>query len=289
MQGYVYAAWRARAYIAEMLGDETGAARCLGRAVDLRAAFEAAFWMEDQGCYAVALDADKRQVDSVTSNIGHLLWTGIASPQHAGELAERLVSPQLESGWGVRTLSSEMGAYNPMSYHNGSVWPHDTAIAIAGLARYGLVAHAEAIAASLVAASSAFAGRLPELFCGFARSDFSSPVADPPQAWASAAPVSVVRSLLGFEPDIPNGVVRVASAPSTLLGSVHITDLPSRRSASDVRDGERLGFAAGSAGRRPCRSRSGAVQRSLSVGARRRSGTRRDLRRPSRTRRTVAS
>jgi len=120
VQGYVYAAWRARADIAEHLGDEATAERCNGKADKLKAAFNERFYVESTGCFALALDGSKRQVDSITSNIGHLLWTGIVEDDHAVAIAEHLVSPELFTGWGVRTLSSAMAAYNPMSYHNGS-------------------------------------------------------------------------------------------------------------------------------------------------------------------------
>ena len=154
-----------------------------------------AFWLPEQGWYAVALDARKRPVDAFTSNVGHCLWTGIATDEHAAVIVERLAGEQMDSGFGLRTLASTMGAYNPMSYHNGSVWPHDTAIAVAGLLRYrhvpGAVALAQRLASGLLDAAESFGGRLPELFCGFPRSQFRSPVPYPtscsPQAWASAA------------------------------------------------------------------------------------------------------
>ena len=141
------------------------------RADALRAKFLEAFWLPEQGWYAVALDGRKRPVDALTSNVGHCLWTGIATDEHAAVIVERLAGEQMDSGFGLRTLASTMGAYNPMSYHNGSVWPHDTAIAVAGLLRYrhvpGAVALAQRLASGLLDAAESFGGRLPELFCGF--------------------------------------------------------------------------------------------------------------------------
>jgi glycogen debranching enzyme len=229
VQGYVYAAWRARADIAEHLGDEATAERCNGKADKLKAAFNERFYVESTGCFALALDGSKRQVDSITSNIGHLLWTGIVEDDHAVAIAEHLVSPELFTGWGVRTLSSAMAAYNPMSYHNGSVWPHDTAICIAGLLRYGFVDEAAKIGLGLVAAAESFGGRLPELFCGFSRDEFAAPVAYPaacsPQAWAAASLISLVRSFVGIDPHSPRGVIRLQPSVPDLLDKLTIRGL----------------------------------------------------------------
>jgi glycogen debranching enzyme len=226
VQGYTYAAWRARAEIATHLGDDETADRCEANARALKQAFNERFYLSDSGCFALALDGEKRQVDAVTSNIGHLLWTGIVDDGHAGKVAELLVSPELFSGWGIRTLSSAMAAYNPMSYHNGSVWPHDTAIGIAGLTRYGFCDEAATVGLGLVAAAEAFGGRLPELFCGFSSKEFAGPVAYPaacsPQAWASASLISLVRSFIGLDPDVPEGVVRLQPCVPDLLDKLTI-------------------------------------------------------------------
>lgn len=212
VQGYAYAAYLARADLAEAFGDQATAARLRARATELRTAFAEAFWLPDRGWFAVALDRDKRPLDALTSNVGHCLWSGIVSDEHAAVLVERLADPRMDSGYGLRTLASDMGAYNPMSYHNGSVWPHDTAIAVAGLMRYahlpGAVELAHRLANGLLEAAAAFGGRLPELFCGFARDRFGQPVPYPtscsPQAWASAAPLMLVRALLGVDLDVPS-------------------------------------------------------------------------------------
>jgi glycogen debranching enzyme len=210
VQGYVYAAYLARAYLAETLDADTATAtRWRTAAARLRTAFHDRFWLPDLGWYALALDGRKRPIDALASNVAHTLWTGIATDGCAEALVSRLA--ELDSGYGLRTLAVGMSRYNPMSYHNGSVWPHDTALAVAGLLRYpqapGAVELAERLADGLLDAAGEFGSRLPELFCGFARTEFSPPVPYPtscsPQAWASAAPLLLVRAFLGLDPDVP--------------------------------------------------------------------------------------
>lgn len=233
VQGYVYAALMARAELAEAFGDSPKAARLRERADTLQTRFADTFWLPERGWYAVALDRDKRPVDALTSNVGHCLWTGIATDEHAATIVERLSGPEMDSGFGLRTLSTAMGAYNPMSYHNGSVWPHDTAIAVAGLLRYrhvpGAVALAQRLAVGLLDAATAFGGRLPELFCGFPRAQFASPVPYPtscsPQAWASAAPLLLLRSCLGLNPHVPNRTLLVSPNLPAQWGRIALTDL----------------------------------------------------------------
>lgn len=233
VQGYVYAARMARAQLADHFGDIEGAARLQERAEDLKARFDEAFWVEKNGWYAIALDGQKNQVDSLTSNAAQCLWTGIVSDERAAELVQRLADPSMDCGFGLRTLASTMGAYNPMSYHNGSVWPHDTAIAVAGLLRYrhipGASELAERLATGLLDAASEFGGRLPELFCGFGRTEFRSPVPYPtscsPQAWASAAPLLLVRSFLGLDPCVPHRTLRVTPQLPREWGKLVLTDL----------------------------------------------------------------
>jgi glycogen debranching enzyme len=216
VQAYRHAAHLARAALADAAGDPATAALHRDRAEGLRMAFQRWFWLPDAGCYALALDAGRRPVDALASNMGHALWAGIVDDTHAGRVAEHLVSSRLFSGWGVRTLARTMTAYNPISYHNGSVWPHDTAIAIAGLARYGRTDAAARIAAGLLDAARHHGNRLPELFAGIDRADVGVPVNYPsacsPQAWAAAAPLLVLRSLLRLDPDLPAGRLRVAPA-----------------------------------------------------------------------------
>ncbi|HEU0237679.1 MAG TPA: glycogen debranching N-terminal domain-containing protein [Micromonosporaceae bacterium] len=230
VQGYAYAARQARAHLAETFGDPNAAAYWRARAAELREAFAAAYWLPERGYFAVALDGAKRPVDALTSNVGHLLWTGILSDEHAASTIAALAGSTMDSGFGLRTLASDMGAYNPMSYHNGSVWPHDTAMCIAGLMTYrhieGAVALAHRLADGLFAAATAFDGRLPELYCGFPRDMFDPPVPYPtscsPQAWASGAPLLVLRSLLGLEPAEGRDGVTVDPALPEWWGEISI-------------------------------------------------------------------
>jgi glycogen debranching enzyme len=214
VQGYVYAAYLARAQLAREFGEEAPAEQWAARAADLKARFNERFWLPERGWYSVALDRDKTPVDACASNMGHCLWSGIVDTDKAPIVAERLLSPEMFTGWGVRTLAATMGAYDPVSYHNGSVWPHDNALTVAGLMRYGFVDEAQRIAEALFAAAESFGGRLPELFCGFDRAEYPEPVPYPtscsPQAWAAAAPVQLMRTLLRFDPCLPGGTLWVA-------------------------------------------------------------------------------
>jgi glycogen debranching enzyme len=214
VQGYAYDAFRARAELASWLNDDAGARRWSQRAAALKAAFNDRFWLPERGWYALALDRDKNPIDACASNMGHCLWSGIVDAEKAPLVAEHLLSPAMFTGWGIRTLSSAMGAYDPVSYHNGSVWPHDNALVVAGLMRYGFVTSAQRIAEALLAAAEHFGGRLPELFCGFDRGEFAEPVPYPtscsPQAWASVTPVQLIRTLLRFDPELPQKRLWVA-------------------------------------------------------------------------------
>ena len=211
VQGYTYAAFLARSHFAREVGDLDAARYWSERSHRLKLRFNEAFWLADRGYFAVALDAEKRPVDALASNMGHCLWTGIVNEDKAASVVRHLMSPEMFTGFGVRTLASSMGAYNPMSYHNGSVWPHDNAIVAAGLMRYGFVAEAQRIVLGLLDASEQTGSRLPELFCGFDRREFDLPVAYPtscsPQAWAAAAPLYLLRTLLRFDPWVPFGKV----------------------------------------------------------------------------------
>ena len=207
-QGYVYAAKQSIAVVYEALGLPDVASRLRSEAHELRVAFNDAFWNADEGTFALALDGRKRQVASVTSNPGHCLHCGIVDPGKAGAVIERLLAEDMFSGWGVRTLSSRNPAYNPMSYHNGSVWPHDNAIFAAGLKRYGHRAGVQRLASCLFeVAVDALDSRLPELYCGFDRAERGAVVAYPvaciPQAWAAAAPFLIVQAMLGLSPNAP--------------------------------------------------------------------------------------
>jgi glycogen debranching enzyme len=225
VQGYAYAAWQAGAALARAVGDDETGRRRSERATALRDAFNEAFWLPEQKAFAIALDGAKRPVDSVASNMGHCLWTGIVAPDRAAAVARWLTDPQLASGWGLRTLATTMARYDPLSYHNGSVWPHDTAIAVAGLRRAGFVDEALDLTAQLLSTSAACDFRLPELLSGLTPDDLSIPIPYPascsPQAWAAAAPLLLVRALLGLEPDIPNG--RVALDPHLPAGASYLS------------------------------------------------------------------
>ncbi|HET8567507.1 MAG TPA: glycogen debranching N-terminal domain-containing protein [Candidatus Limnocylindria bacterium] len=209
VQAYVYAAKSTLAELHALLGDRSRADRLSGEARELREAFERDFWMEHESAYAQALDAGKRQVPAVTSNAGHALWGGIASPDRAARVAARLMAPDMFTGWGIRTLSTRYPTYNPMSYHNGSVWPHDSSLVAHGFARYGFRDEAAAIVEGLFEAGKRYPhARLPELFCGFSRDlRFSSRPADYlvsciPQAWSAGMTFLCLRTLLGMEPDL---------------------------------------------------------------------------------------
>jgi glycogen debranching enzyme len=214
VQGYVYAAYVARSLLARSAGDTGTEQRWAERAASLKKAFNERFWLPDKGYFAIALDKDKKLVDSCASNMGHCLWVGLVDVDKAPSVVERLMSPEMFTGWGIRTLASNMVAYNPVSYHNGSVWPHDSAIVATGLMRYGFVAEAKQVARGIFDAAAHFGGQLPELFCGFDRSEYPGPVPYPtacsPQAWAAAAPIQLARILLRFDPDFTRGVVHLA-------------------------------------------------------------------------------
>jgi len=230
VQGYVYCAYLARAQFAAEAGDDEQARSWTTRAEDLKRSFNESFWLPDRGWYAVALDRDKNPVDALASNMGHCLWTGIVDEDKAAQVAKRLMSPEMFTGWGVRTLATGMDRYNPVSYHNGSVWPHDNAIIAGGLLRYGFVKEAQQIAQGLFDAAAAFDDRLPELFCGFDRADYPEPVPYPtscsPQAWASASPIHLLRSLLRFEPMIPHGKVWLAPVLPDEFRRLRVRNVP---------------------------------------------------------------
>jgi glycogen debranching enzyme len=205
VQGYAVAAWREMADVFDALGRHADAHRRRATADAMVRRIDDAFWMPEAGAHAMGLDRHGRQIDAVTSNPGHLLWSGAVTPERAVAIADRLLAPDLFSGWGVRTMSTEMAAYNPISYHNGSVWPHDNSLIAAGLARYGKAAAAWTLADGLLDATMHDgARRLPELFGGFDRSMTPDlvgyPVACAPQAWATGAIFQLVQSLLGLEP-----------------------------------------------------------------------------------------
>jgi glycogen debranching enzyme len=207
LQGYLYAARLAMSELLDEAGELEEAERLRDAAKELQALVEERFWLEDDGFYALALDGDKRPVRSHASNPGHLLWTGLPAPERADAVVRRLLGGDFFSGWGLRTLSAEHPRFNALSYQRGSVWPHDTALAAAGMWRYGKREEAATLLRAILEAACAFEDdRLPELFCGFDRS-VGAPVpyreANVPQAWAAAAPVLAVQLFLGLVPDAP--------------------------------------------------------------------------------------
>ena len=230
VQAYVYGAYLARCHFAHEMDDPATEAHYRAKARDLKTAFNRDFWLEDRGWYAMALDGDKAPVDALTSNIGHCLWTGIVDEDKAPLVAERLLSPEMFSGWGVRTLATSMAGYNPISYHNGSIWPHDNAIIAAGLMRYGFVEDAQRVVMGLLDAAAKQAYRLPELFAGMGRDEVPFPVSYPsscsPQAWAAAAPLSFLRTLLRLDPWVPYGKVWVDPVLPQRIGYLRVDRIP---------------------------------------------------------------
>jgi glycogen debranching enzyme len=205
IQGYVYDAKRRAARLArEVWEDDSLAGRLEGEAERLRDRFHEDFWIPDRAFFALALDGEKRQVDSLTSNIGHLLWSGIVREEQAEPIVRHMMGDALYSGWGVRTMAAGDGGYNPIEYHNGTVWPHDNSLIATGLRRYGYAAEAARIASAIIRASRHFQYRLPEVFAGLPSSLTHAPVEYPtassPQAWAAGAPLLALTAMLGLRP-----------------------------------------------------------------------------------------
>lgn len=230
VQGYAHEAAVGGAAVLEAFG-RPGADRWLSWAEAARERFRRAFWVEDAyGAFpAIALDSAKRPVDSLTSNAGHLLGTGLLNPEEEAAVALRMVSREMSSGFGLRTLSSDSGGFSPLSYHGGSVWPHDTAIVMAGLARSGHPSAAATLLCGLLAAADGFGGRLPELFGGDAREDVPAPVPYPaacrPQAWSAATAVAAVAAVTGLRPDVPGGSITLAPMSPSPVGALRVQGL----------------------------------------------------------------
>jgi glycogen debranching enzyme len=212
VQGYVYAAYQAMAQMAERLG-EPGAERWSASAEAMRWRVEQRFWMEDAGFYGIAIDGDGALCTPQASNVGHLLFSGLPSAERAACVTRRLLSDDFNSGWGLRTLAAGASRFNPMSYHNGSVWPHDTAICVAGMARYGERRGAARVMGDLYKASRFFGLRMPELLCGFDRRPGEPPIAYPvtcmPQAWSAGSVFLMLQACLGLSVDAAKREVRV--------------------------------------------------------------------------------
>lgn len=214
VQGYIYDAKIRMAELQEVFGDRARAEALRKEAERFREAILDRFWVEELGFFALALDGDKQVVPTITSNAGHLLWNRVPRPEQAARMAEQFMGPKMFSGWGIRTLSSDHRVFNPMSYHNGSIWPHDNAIVVMGLAGYGLAGRALPVLSGLYeAAIHDEFERLPELFCGMPRSSGLRPVQYPvscsPQAWASGAFFMLLQSVLGIYPEAPARVLHI--------------------------------------------------------------------------------
>ncbi len=230
LQGYVYAGWVGMAEIFDALGRQERAAALRRKAEALYRTFNEVFWDEAWGGYAYALDGDKKKVLTSASNVGHLLWSGIVPKERAGRVVARLMAPDMFSGWGIRTLSAAHPAYNPISYHNGSVWPHDNGLIAQGFTRYGFRAEANTVARAVSGAASFFAlHQIPELYAGLPREVAAFPVqvlgANVPQAWAAGSAFSFLQALLGIEPDAPGGRLRVSPALPSWLPELTLRDL----------------------------------------------------------------
>jgi glycogen debranching enzyme len=246
LQGYVYDAWLRMAQIFDVLGKPARAKTLRQKAKRLFERFNDVFWDERSGFYAFCLDGEKRPVLSVASNPGHLLWSGIVPRERAGRVVARLMQPDMWSGWGIRTLSADHPAYNPHSYQNGSVWPHDNALIALGFRRYGFAVEAARIARDISGAAAFFAlHQMPELYSGLQRNPTNFPVqylgANVPQAWAAGSSFSFLEMTLGFQPDAPAGVLYLDPHLPPWIDDLTIRDLSVGRAVYDLRfwrDGE---------------------------------------------------
>jgi glycogen debranching enzyme len=239
IQGYAYDAKIRCARLARVVWkDEPWAAKLEQQAAELKRRFNKDYWIADRQFFALALDGYKRQVDSLCSNIGHLLWSGIVEDDKAQAIRDHLMGPRMFSGWGVRTMAEGEAGYNPIEYHNGTVWPHDCAIIAAGLARYGFRKDAAEIIAGIFEASIAFLYRLPEVFAGYERKQTCYPVQYPtaclPQAWAAGSPLLGIRTLMGLE---PTGDVLASASDAVLpawMGILAVDGIPGRWGRTSV-------------------------------------------------------
>ncbi|MFN2589776.1 MAG: glycogen debranching N-terminal domain-containing protein, partial [Actinomycetota bacterium] len=250
VQGYVYQAKSRMARLAVAVGDQDLAVRLAKEADDLKERFNRDFWMPDEGYYALALDGRKRQVRTITSNPGHCLWSHVVDKAKAPQVAHRLLSSALSSGWGIRTLAAKQRPFDPLGYHTGSVWPHDNALIAHGLKLYGFDEEAMRVIDQLVLAGMHFSlARYPELFCGFAREDVPLPVEYPvacrPQAWASGAPLLMLRSYAGISAEAPDGELNIVRPElPDWLDALEIIGMQVGRSRVDLRLTSRDGVTA---------------------------------------------
>jgi glycogen debranching enzyme len=230
LQGYVYDAWLRMAEIFQALDKADRARELRAKAAKLFKQFNEAFWDEELGFYAFALDGDKKKVLTIASNAGHCLWSGIVPPERAARVVKRLMAPDMWSGWGIRTLSTDNAAFNPYNYQTGSVWPHDNAIIALGFKRYGFGFEVARIARDISDAASHFlSNQLPELYTTVERDERSFPVqylgANVPQAWAAGSVFALLQAILGFMPDAPRGKLHVDPLLPQWLPDLTVLDL----------------------------------------------------------------
>jgi glycogen debranching enzyme len=250
LQGYVYSAWVRMAEVFDALGRPDRAQALREKAAALFDRFNEAFWDEELGFYAYALDGDKKKVLTVASNAGHCLWSGIVPAERAKKVVERLVAPDMWTGWGIRTLSANHPAFNPYNYQTGSVWPHDNAIIAAGFKFYGFGAEAARIAHDISRAAGHFPfNQLPELYTAFQRDETNFPVqyigANVPQAWAAGSSFMLTQALLGFLPDAPRNKLYVDPLLPGWLPDLTVQDLRIGKHRMDIRfwrEGEQTEF-----------------------------------------------
>ena len=250
LQGYVYRAWIGMAEVFDALGKPDRARKLRAKARELFDRFNKAFWDEELGFYAYALDGDKKKVLTIASNPGHCLWSGIVPRERAAKVVARLMAPDMWTGWGIRTLSANNPAFNPYNYQTGSVWPHDNALIALGFRFYGFAAEAARIAHDIsVAASHFLFNQLPELYTTLER-DEAFPIqyigANVPQAWAAGSAFMLMQAILGFLPDAPRGKLYIDPWLPTWLTDITVQDLRIGNHKLDIRfwrDGETTAFA----------------------------------------------
>jgi glycogen debranching enzyme len=250
LQGYVYDAWLRMSEVFDALGKPDRAGELREKAAALFKRFNEAFWDEELGCYVLALDGEKKKVRTVASNVGHCLWSGIATKERAGKVVSRLMAPDMWSGWGIRTLSAKHAAFNPYNYQTGSVWPHDNAIIAMGFKRYGFAAEVGRIARDISEAASHFLfNQLPELYTTIERDEEGFPVqylgANVPQAWAAGSVFALLQAILGFLPDAPRGKLYVDPVLPPWLPDLTVLDLHVGQHRFDIRfwrDGDETKF-----------------------------------------------
>jgi len=250
LQGYVYDAWVRMAEVFDALGKPDRAQALRAKAGALFDQFNEVFWDDELGCYAYALDGDKKKVLTVASNAGHCLWSGIVPPERAKKLVERLMAPDMWTGWGIRTLSANNPAFNPYNYQTGSVWPHDNAIIAMGFKNYGFGVEAARVAHDISVAAEYFRlNQLPELYTAFDREETNFPVqyigANVPQAWAAGAAFMLTQALLGFLPDAPRNKLYVDPSLPRWLPDLAVHDFHLGKHKLDIRfwrEGEKTEF-----------------------------------------------